>query len=245
MAAATQQVGAAVHPLPLPSPTLTNPDMILPDCDPGRESPSPTFRSQRPPSPSALIRQLTPPQQHVHHVQLERPPPGRRSASPRVISPAVSKRPSFATLPNISETELTPKKEAPYNDAIASSPTLRNTPSVSTIDTWRTATGRKASVDSDSPHSDEMETNQWQGFDFGGQEAQTEEQEDLDRVGPLPQIANVEDDVENDQWMENDEDDDADAFGHNALSRRAEMILANAKKRLSVSLLPPQKKQPD
>jgi hypothetical protein len=87
-----------------------------------------------------------------------------------------------------------------------------------------------------------METNQWQGFDFGGQEAQTEEQEDLDRVGPLPQIANVEDDVENDQWMENDEDDDADAFGHNALSRRAEMILANAKKRLSVSLLPPPKK---
>jgi hypothetical protein len=52
--------------------------------------------------------------------------------------------------------------------------------------------------------------------------------------GQFPTIASPDEDVDNDKWLENHSDGDDEAYSSAALSRRAEMILANAKKRLNV-----------
>jgi hypothetical protein len=86
-------------------------------------------------------------------------------------------------------------------------------------------------------HSEDLESLTWPAFDGPGAfddsgVALGEEEEH----GQFPGIASPGDDMDNDRWLENQSDGEDEAYSSAALSRRAEMILANAKKRLNVRI---------
>lgn len=60
-----------------------------------------------------------------------------------------------------------------------------------------------------------------------------EDDEDEEQHDQFPEATSPEEDVDNDQWLDEQSEVDDEASSA-ALSRRAEMILANAKKRLNV-----------
>lgn len=78
----------------------------------------------------------------------------------------------------------------------------------------------------------------WSGFDSaqgGGQESPEDEPADFKLMGP-PTYSFPSLDNEKDGFSAPPEIEDDDAYSHAAMSIRAEQILANAKKRLTVSL---------
>ena len=88
---------------------------------------------------------------------------------------------------------------------------------------------------SSSVHSDDLENMTWPSFDgpgaFNDSGVVLEEDEDRDH---FPDISSGDDGTEDDRWLDAQVDADDDAYSSAALSRRAEIILANAKKRLNV-----------
>jgi len=101
---------------------------------------------------------------------------------------------------------------------------------------WAPGTARAQSITLSSVHSDELESLNWSKFDgVAGVESEADDEE---RFGSFPQVAgSSSDDEDIDRWdtPQSDTADDS-AYTSAALSRRADIILANAKKRLSVGI---------
>jgi hypothetical protein len=216
-----------------PSPTLTNPDMILPFTSFSTSPP------RKEPQTSLLLA-------NVRDLDLTSYGFGNgkkgRNGSLLKTPPPTNHRQSSA-LSDILEFE-TPQKANRVDDAVASSPTLQGDGIPSTLSSWQPGSANKAHrlSDTSSVRSEDLENLKWPGFDSHGgvdEESEMSEQEE-ERFGSFPKATgsdgNVDDkanDENEDNWLgsrpDNDEDEDDDP-----LSRRADLILANAKKRLNV-----------
>ncbi|KAF2813424.1 uncharacterized protein BDZ99DRAFT_438578 [Mytilinidion resinicola] len=208
----------------LPSPTLTNPDLILPEATTRSFSPGPY--AQRPPSPSSLLYY---PAQTVKLSAL----PARRGPNPRMMSPPVTARSSVSTLPNIAEVEATPKQRSPRDQVLASSPTIRDS-ILGNMDNWDAYKTRRLSNASSSVHSEDLENMKWPGFEGTFDDSGVVLDEDEEHQGDAHKPAPGDEELDNDPWSDEQDENDDDPYSSAALSRRAEIILANAKKRLNV-----------
>jgi hypothetical protein len=217
-----------------PSPTLTNPDMILPFSS---FSDSPPRKEQQPSLLLANVRDLD-----LTSYSLGS---GKKSRNSSVVrTPPPTNHRQSSTLSDILEIE-TPRTVNSVGDTVASSPTLREFGAASQLSDWRSRssnTDHRLS-DTSSLHSEDLENLKWPGFDSHGgvdEESEMSEQEE-ERFGSFPKIAGSDDNVhekvndENDDnnWLGSRPDDDEDE-DDDPLSRRADLILANAKKRLNV-----------
>jgi len=127
-------------------------------------------------------------------------------------------------------------RHAPVSDdPLASSPTIQNGLSSSPPKNWTAQSQRRNSIAS-SLQSEDFEN--WPGFDshdaFDDSGLGLEEQEKRDH---FPSDANTSDEMEGERWLNRNSsgsDESDDPYSSAALSRRAEIILANAKKRLNV-----------
>lgn len=215
------------------SPTLSDAGMILPGSE-ADHARSTSLVFERPPSVSALYDAYQSP-------KLGFPPQNRRRASQQKQSPPLSAQSSRSTLRDMGDTGANVKGSSPppRNDVIPSSPTIdAHGLKSQTAGIWEEQEQRRFSTAS-SMLSEDFEN--WPGFDshghFDDSGVDLEEQEKRDRVPRRPTKDG--DDMDNDQWLNgrtsgSDEDDMDDPQSSAALSRRAELILANAKKRLNV-----------
>lgn len=218
------RVSADAHTLLInpPSPALTNPDLILPfdGFAPLSGSP-PRKQPPSPPDSDAAIGTW-----NNHGTQLNYSIPMRHS-------PALG----YGTaLSIIDEVETTPSLYSSHHgsDAVRSTPTLKNTSSSSLrLDPgWDPKHQRRWSNGSGSIHSDDIENMHWPDFE-GPSEVDDESVvlDDEEQLGDLPKIADPEDFTNDEQYVSSH----VDSLEDDPLSRRADMILANAKKRLHVS----------
>ncbi|KAG9186612.1 hypothetical protein G6011_09720 [Alternaria panax] len=215
------------------SPTLSDAGMILPSfaVDFEREEALPTPSPERPPSPSDLYKHA-----NSSRVRLSSAPHGRRRASQQTKSPSLSAQSSRSTLRNMPDLEATPKSVLARDDAYASSPTIQNALNSHSSSNWHGQDHHKISPTSSSIFSEDFE--HWPGFDshdsFEDSGVDLEEQE---KRNHSTQDSDAGDGMGNERWHEDrasGSDDDDDPYSSAALSRRAEIILANAKKRLNV-----------
>lgn len=118
------------------------------------------------------------------------------------------------------------------DDALASSPTITNQLGHDS-NGWDRQQQRRLSDASSSIHSEDLEN--WPAFDgpgaFDDSGVVLEEDEERDQ---FPDIGREGDDLDDEKWLDEGNEDDGDEYSSAALSKRAEMILANAKKRLNV-----------
>ncbi|KAF2199929.1 hypothetical protein GQ43DRAFT_375084 [Delitschia confertaspora ATCC 74209] len=235
MAATNQSV---LSGLPSPrSPTLSDAGMILPD-EPTRSF-SPQPYTERPPSPSSLLYHHS--NQSGNTIKLNSAPKGRRDPSrepsPQAKSPPLSARSSRSTLRNQTSMEgVSQKQDIRDNDgALASSPILA-TSFDQNIDNMENRLQRRRSDSSGSIHSDDLEKMRWPGFDsssgltFDDSGVDLEEEEQAQ----FPSEFSTDGDNDKERWLDGQEGEEDDRYSSAALSRRAEIILANAKKRLNV-----------
>ncbi|TLD34714.1 hypothetical protein E2P81_ATG04879 [Venturia nashicola] len=207
-----------------PSHSSFNPAMILPlEMGISRPfTPSPT-RGNQTPSPAA-----TPP-------GVGRPLTYGNSMPKSYVnfsrtSPQAHHRISTA-LSDIEEVDTTPTGSR-YSEILASSPLLRENASMGPVD-WK-AHSRKFSDSSSSVHSEELANMKWPGFDsaHGADVESVMLEEEEDKYETLPKVVDSDDvEVLDDPWPGPRAGDDDD---EDLLSKRADMILANAKKRLNV-----------
>jgi hypothetical protein len=215
-----------------PSPTLTNPDMILPFSS---FSASPPRKEQQPSLLLANVRDL-----ELTSYGFDSGKKGRIGSVLRSPPPANHRQSS--ALSDILEIE-TPRKANRVSDTVASSPTLHDFGAATQLSHWRSESANELHRLSDvsSVQSEDLENLKWPGFDSRGgadEESEMSEQEE-ERFGSFPKVIGSDDNVDyrgndenEDNWLgsraeDDDEDDDP-------LSRRADLILANAKKRLNV-----------
>jgi hypothetical protein len=224
-------VTTASRPMPhgQRSPTLSDAGMILPAFDGhfGRSA-SPALFSQRPPSPPKLYSHT-----NSSQVRLGSAPQSRRRASQQTKSPSLSAQSSRSTLRNMADSEAAAKSLTARDDALASSPTIENVLSGQSASKWN-AQEQKLSPASSSIFSEDLD--HWPGFDshdnFEDSGVDLEEQEKRDL---FTSDTDVGDDMGGERWPdERSSDEDDGPYSSAALSRRAEIILANAKKRLNV-----------
>lgn len=120
------------------------------------------------------------------------------------------------------------------DDALASSPTLQDALHSHPPNTWHGQSQRRLSTASSSVLSEDFEN--WPGFD--SHETFDDSVVDLDeKRNTFVGGADADDDMGNEHWpaeCNSGSDEDDDPYSSAALSRRAEIILANAKKRLNV-----------
>lgn len=217
------------HDLPSPrSPVLSDAGMILPDHHDRSLSPNPYI--ERPPSPPVLYTNNDP-----SHVKLSSAPQSRRRDLQQTKSPPLSAQSSRSTLRTMGDSGA-PARYAPVRDeALASSPTIQNGLSRTSPRNWNAQDKRRNSAAS-SLRSEDFEN--WPGFDshdtFDDSGLGLEEQEKRDQ---FPGDVNASDEMEGERWLNrtsSGSDESDDPYSSAALSRRAEIILANAKKRLNV-----------
>lgn len=229
-------VAAASRPVPSGqrSPTLSDAGMILPAFDGGFDrSASPAPQAERPPSPPALYSHA-----NASQVRLSSAPHSRRRASQtkQTKSPSLSAQSSRSTLRNMTDSEAPANSWITRDDALASSPTIQNTLSPHSQSTWNGQDQRRLSTASSSMFSEDFEN--WPGFDsHEGFEDSGVDLEDQEKRNNSMGDTHGGNDIGSERWPEernsgSDEDDDPNSSA--ALSRRAEIILANAKKRLNV-----------
>jgi hypothetical protein len=208
--------------------------MILPD-DLILRSDSPSPYIQRPPSPSSLL--YTHSNKSAQTIKLNTPPKGRRGSSPQVKSPPLSAHSSSSNLRTMTDVDSVAQKHVFRDDALASSPTLREQLSPPAMNNWEISQQRRTSSSSGSVQSEDLENMmKWPGFDSAGgfDDSGVDLEEQEEEHDQFPVDTNGEDDMDNDRWLDGQDDGDGDAYSSAALSRRAEIILANAKKRLNV-----------
>lgn len=220
MARRSADVHATLNP---PSPALTNPDLILPFdgilglpvSPPRKQPPSP------PDSDQTLGSWSHGPQQLNYSMPLRASPSRNGLGTP---------------LSSIAELDTTPKRTIyahRSSETLRSSPTLKNTAMPRLKPSWEPKHERRWSNGSGSVHSDDIENMHWPDFE-GPSEADEEsvalaDEEEL--LGDLPKIADSDDPAGDDGYLS------VHSLEDDPLSRRADMILANAKKRLHVSTL--------
>ncbi|KAJ8110123.1 hypothetical protein OPT61_g6949 [Boeremia exigua] len=213
------------------SPTLSDAGMILPGSETDHAR-STSLVFERPPSVSELYGAYQSP-------KLDFPPQSRRRTSQQKQSPPLSAQSSRSTLRDMGDSGANIKEALTHNDVLSSSPTIHtNALTSQPVGSWEEQEQRRFSTAS-SMLSEDFEN--WPGFDsheqFDDSGVDLDEQGKRDR---LPRrFAKDGDDMDNEQWMNgrtsgSDEDDLDDPQSSAALSRRAELILANAKKRLNV-----------
>lgn len=235
-------VAAASRPVPdhgpgsPRSPVLSDAGMILPDQQDRSHSPNPYI--QRPPSPPVLYNDI----HHTSHVKLASVPHDRRRAPQHTKSPPLSAQSSRSTLRNMGDSNGGAARRSPArdNNPLASSPTIQNglSSDMSPKDfLWAAQNGRRSSVAS-SLRSEDFEN--WPGFDsqynFEDSGLGLEEQEE--KRDQFPGDAETGDEMDGERWPNqhhsSGSDESDDPYSSAGLSRRAEIILANAKKRLNV-----------
>ncbi|KAF2706897.1 hypothetical protein K504DRAFT_470905 [Pleomassaria siparia CBS 279.74] len=243
MATASQPPASVELPSPR-SPTLSDFDLLLPRNSLRSYSPNPYI--ERPPSPPSLLYSHSNPSAQT--IKLASPAPQAWRAS--VTSPPLSAQSSRSTLRTMGDSGPPPKTPAPRHDNLASSPTFQDAPSNHLSNDWSSQQQqqqqqqkqqRRYSNTSSSVHSDDLENMHWPGFSGPGfAELGTDFDdsgvalEDDEEQNDLPVDVRGDGDADNDQWMDGQSDADDDEYTSSALSRRAEIILANAKKRLNV-----------
>ncbi|KAF3000123.1 hypothetical protein E8E13_004453 [Curvularia kusanoi] len=215
------------------SPTLSDAGMILPGCE-ADHARSSSIVFERPPSVSALYDAY-----QSQSPKLDSPPQSRRRTSQQKQSPPLSAQSSRSTLRDMGDSGGHAKRSPPRSSGRASSPAADANGSKSHSNgSWDEPDDRRLSTAS-SMLSEDFEN--WPGFDshgtFDDSGVDLDEQERRDRM-PRASVKDNED-MENEHWMQgrtsgSDEDDIDDPHSSAALSRRAELILANAKKRLNV-----------
>ncbi|KAL5118261.1 hypothetical protein ACEQ8H_003771 [Pleosporales sp. CAS-2024a] len=210
------------------SPTLSDAGMILPAAP--LRSLSPDLHPARPPSPPALR-----PPAAAGHVQLALAPQARRRVSPQPRSPALSSQSSRSTLRTMADAAPRAKHALSRADTLASSPTVHHGLHTASPKPWTPQRPRRASGAS-STLSDDLDN--WRALDahdaFDDSGLGLEEQEKHDH---FPGDKTHHDDLDPDAWLgphSPASDHSDDPYSSAALSRRAEIILANAKKRLNV-----------
>lgn len=225
-----------------PSPTLTNPDMILPYTVEARiPTPSPPLRAVRPNSPpEAIVGGIT----HRSHVQngVEHTT-GREGITPR-NSPPLGSYGSGTMLRDIEEMETTPQLGRPRRSSPGSQSPRPFPPSFPNTEQGVQATvnpySKRLSNCSSSGASEDFDFGRWDRFDGaasvdGESIFQDEEEDDNGRAttdeGYRPMDAADGAKAEFADMTRRREE----ALSSAALSKRAERILANAKKRLTVS----------
>ncbi|KAF1911919.1 hypothetical protein BDU57DRAFT_91846 [Ampelomyces quisqualis] len=221
---------AALHGLACPrSPTLSDADMILPDHDHVRGvSPSP--HNEHPPCPPVLYAHTTP-----SSAELASASQSRRRASPQIESPPLSAPSSRSTLRTMGDAGAPTRNEPVHDDALASSPTIHNSLGSNSPKEWTARHQRRAS-NASSKLSEDFEN--WPGFDshgaFDDSGLGLEELEKRDQFSG--DAKNNNSNTETDRWLSrhsSGSDESDGPYSSAALSRRAEIILANAKKRLN------------
>lgn len=210
------------------SPTVSDAGMILPH-DHVRTI-SLDMQPERPPSPPVLYNTPI----SSSHAQLASVPQSRRRVSQQTRSPPLSAQTSRSTLRTLGDSGMAAKMSA-QEDALASSPTIQHGMNSNSPKDWTPQYQRRAS-DASSMLSEDFEN--WPGFDshdaFDDSGLGLEDQEKRDH---FPGIAKKNEDIEGDRWLNqhsSGSDESDDPYSSAALSRRAEIILANAKKRLNV-----------
>ncbi|CAI6248491.1 unnamed protein product [Periconia digitata] len=225
----------AARPSGLPSPrspTLSEISMILPEANPLRSVSPPPF-VESPPSPPSFYSHSN---RSEHSLKLAPVPEGRRPPPPsNVRSPPLSAHSSRSTLrnmdPPVSAVQPPAVTTAAADDTLASSPTVDDGLLVSEPVERDTPSPGKGSSGSSSIGSVDFENmKRWPGFensaafdDSGVDLEGADEGRDQFPVG-----GRGGDDQDNDHW------DSDDQYSSDIYSKRAEMILANAKKRLNV-----------
>ena len=205
------------------SPTLTNPDMILPDKDDesGRSTPT-GYEAVSPPSPSAI----RPPETRLESNQstpYHEPPAG--NTSPPLEQPYRHGGPLSDITERTEETTPISDRRAPRYSTLASSPTVQR-PTLEALERRR-----RSSNASSSTASADSGIGQWLRTDdaekrHGGSDVGTDFE-----IGSQKTSEAGETSRRNSMGSNEDEDDE---FSSAALTKRAELILANAKKRLTV-----------
>jgi hypothetical protein len=221
------------------SPTLSDFGMILPD-DPLRSySPSPYI--ERPPSPPSLLYSHA--NRSAHTIKQGSAPQHWRRPSLSVTSPPLSAQSSRSTLRTMGDSAVAPKTPGTNNDHLASSPTIQDALSSHVPNGWSSGQqSRRLSSTSSSVHSEDLENIKWPafaesgGFDDSGVVLEDDDDEDTDQ---FPVDVRAVNDAGKDPWMDgqSDSEEDNGEYSSAALSKRAEIILANAKKRLNVCIL--------
>jgi hypothetical protein len=212
------------------SPVLSEISMILPDGDKPRSlSPSP---QQRPPSPPNFYAHKN---RSARTITLGSVPQGRREPSLHISSPPLSSQSSRSTLRNMGDSAAAPNRVPhPYDDALASSPTVDETLLRPHTSDWQAQQRRLSSGSTSTINSDDLEDmrKRWPGFDShtGFDDSGVDLEDDDDEKDPFP-IA----ETDHEPWSGRNDDDDS-SYSSDLYSRRAELILANAKKRLNVWL---------
>jgi hypothetical protein len=211
------------------SPTLSDAGMILPESAHARGF-SLDLQPERPPSPPALYSHT-----NSSHVKLALAPQNRRRTSQQTKSPALSAQSSRSTLRNMGDSGASPRHAPSRDDFLASSPTIQNGMSSTSPKSWKPQDQRRAS-DASSMLSEDFEN--WPGFDshdtFEDSGLGLEEQEKRDQFPGDNMSSPI---MDGDRWLNRNSsgsDESDDPYSSAALSRRAEIILANAKKRLNV-----------
>jgi hypothetical protein len=226
-------VAAASRPVPYGqrSPTLSIVGMILPADDSGfNRSTSPAPFIERPPSPPDLSLYTS------SQARLGSAPQSRRRASQQTKSPSLSAQSSRSTLRNMADSEAATKSLIARDEALASSPTIQNALSGQSPGKWNGQEQQKLSPSSSSIFTEDLD--HWPGFDshdnFEDSGVDLEEQGKRDH---FTGDTDVGDDMGSERWPDernSGSDEDDGPYSSAALSRRAEIILANAKKRLNV-----------
>ncbi|KAI9795687.1 MAG: hypothetical protein M1835_005363 [Candelina submexicana] len=231
----------------LPSPTLTNPDMILPNGEyPRRSTPSPPPQTLRLPTSTAWAQSKP---SVATSGQTGRQTSGSINASNENKSQFQPYGPRIM-LAGIEEVESTPRvdllrgsnrrRQDAASPSLASSPTLSKTSLLGRTNSLKLPEAdisKRFSNGSISVMSDMSGFGEYEGLDdMGSVDEDSVIQEDEDEVSDDAegQTENVPGSL--DQAQEADmmvqEDGLDDPYSHAAMSRRAERILANAKKRL-------------
>lgn len=233
----------------LPSPTLTNPDLILPDDDRGSYSPAPDHSLP----PEIYVRQHD-------TIKLADAPPGRRTSTPRTMTPTSSIHSSHPT-PTTLDQDSAHFQHNRSVDTVDAAHSIRSHSSQNTPNAWRanrdvsrsnsSTSGRSRNSqkmsaqapiaetalyegDKLQPHSRNAQTEE-HAIPYSASDSRIEEEEEDDKAAALPKLhARDDDEEENEKWLDDQDDAETEMSSHAALSKRAEMILANAKKRLNV-----------
>ncbi|KAL1306925.1 hypothetical protein AAFC00_005568 [Neodothiora populina] len=213
--------------LPIPgSPTLTNPDMVLPDRDSISWSTPP--RSSRPPSPSYLLKRPRQEQTSDHHEE-------SRESVQRSNSKRSPPRRSSATAQQGLVLQASPARRAQYrysDVALGSSPTVSYAYASGTRDRFLEDEQKRLSMSASSICSDDlkaMRSSAFVGFDSSRDDGE-EDEDDTSTLGDTElDLA-----TPSEKWHAGDQIEPPETEESAVTLMRAEMILANAKKRLNL-----------
>jgi len=208
---------------------------------PPNPTPSPPLQAIRPCSPPEAIGGELSLQLQTRNP--EEATPNRRSVTPR-NTPPLGSYGSGTMLPDIEEVETTPKGGRSRRSSSGSrSPPLVWPPRLASTrgegQTHVEPYSKRLSHGSSSGASEDFDFGRWEGFDgvasVDGESVFQDEEEDSSPVTAQADYRNVElsNGIQHKDSVS--EADNEDPFSHAALSKRAERILANAKKRLTVS----------